>query len=294
MEKFIQFSGGKDSLATLLWAIDNLNSFKVIFCDVGKWEHPKTYQHIEDVQKITKINFIKLQSSKYKSFIEMVEKKKRFPATMSRFCTQLLKVEPTIDFILSLNTNVKMYQGIRAQESKKRAVMNPDDNYFKYYFEPYGYTEDGKPKYHTYRKKEVFKWCDKYSAEVIRPIFFWNHKRVFDLIHSKGMKANPLYYEGFSRVGCFPCINCSLGEFKQIMLRYPERIEYIAEEEKRLNSTFFPMLSIPERYCSKEVTKSKGEIGYAPTMEDMVNYLDKKQLSLFPISSCESVYSICE
>ena len=52
-----------------------------------------------------------------------------------------------------------MIQGIRSAESAKRAKMDSQCSYFKYYFEPYGHDKQGRAKYHHYRKKEVLEFC---------------------------------------------------------------------------------------------------------------------------------------
>lgn len=47
MKVIVSFSGGKDSLASLLWVRNNLTKdFITVFCDTG-WEHPLTYKYIE-------------------------------------------------------------------------------------------------------------------------------------------------------------------------------------------------------------------------------------------------------
>lgn len=49
MKIIVTFSGGKDSLASLLWVRNNLTKdFITIFCDTG-WEHPLTYQYKEQL-----------------------------------------------------------------------------------------------------------------------------------------------------------------------------------------------------------------------------------------------------
>lgn len=50
MRHIVTFSGGKDSLATLIWAKKNLPEFEVIFCDTG-WEAEATYAHIAEVEQ---------------------------------------------------------------------------------------------------------------------------------------------------------------------------------------------------------------------------------------------------
>jgi len=47
----VQFSGGKDSLASLLWVRNNITKdFITVFCDTG-WESDITYKHIQDINE---------------------------------------------------------------------------------------------------------------------------------------------------------------------------------------------------------------------------------------------------
>jgi 3'-phosphoadenosine 5'-phosphosulfate sulfotransferase (PAPS reductase)/FAD synthetase len=46
MRTIVTFSGGKDSLAALLWTRNNFTgNFTTVFCDTG-WENPITYRYI--------------------------------------------------------------------------------------------------------------------------------------------------------------------------------------------------------------------------------------------------------
>ena len=49
MKVIITFSGGKDSLASLLWTREHITkNFTTVFCDTG-WEHPLTYEYINRI-----------------------------------------------------------------------------------------------------------------------------------------------------------------------------------------------------------------------------------------------------
>jgi len=291
----VPVSGGKDSQATVIWAKRHLTGIILyVFCDTD-WEKDVTYQHLLYLQEVNKIEIIVLTSKKYYGMIDLVRKKGRFPSTMSRFCTEKLKFEPMLDYILSLSSNVVIYQGVRADESKQRALMNKVDNYFRYYFEPYGVDKKGKPKFQKYRKLEVKYHSEIYTTTVIRPVFDWTAKEVISYCLEAGQRINPLYYKGYSRVGCYPCIMCQLGEVLLISQQDPDRLLEIAEYEKENDTTFFPMDYIPERYCSKPVFRKDGTPGKAPVMEDVVKYVQMKNPpTLWGIPQCQSVYHICE
>jgi 3'-phosphoadenosine 5'-phosphosulfate sulfotransferase (PAPS reductase)/FAD synthetase len=294
MKNIITFSGGKDSTAVLLWAKNTLSEYEVVFCDTG-WEAPETYDYISYVQDAIGKEIIILKSKKYDGFEDLSEKKKRFPSSNARFCTDELKVKPMIDYILSVKEDMVIYQGIRADESLSRRYLNKNDDYFKHYFEPYGINKKGHPKLHNYRKAEVLQFCNEYSADVVRPILDWTSKQVFEYIRKNGIKPNPLYLKGFSRVGCFPCIMCRQSELKSIVEHFPDVIEKIEKIEKKTNMYFFSPNYIPIKNCTVEYVKKDGTRTKLPSIKDVVKYLNNDQLTLFESkNNCVSVYNICE
>jgi 3'-phosphoadenosine 5'-phosphosulfate sulfotransferase (PAPS reductase)/FAD synthetase len=301
MKALVGFSGGKDSLASLIWAIDlyGLKNVEAVFCDT-KWEHELTYRHIEEVTQKLGVKLITLTTDKFDGFLGMVEKKGRFPSTKARFCTEELKTKPMIDYVLSQTEHCIIIQGIRSDESFSRSLMKDACRYFRYYFEPYGKDKNGKDKYHTYRKKDIKKWCSLYADDVIRPCFNWTAQQVIDYILTNGLKPNPLYYMGMSRVGCMPCIMAKHGEIKEISKRFPDHIEKIKQAEIKYGSSMFGPDKIPDRFCSNEVLNKKGETVKFPNIEDVVKYVNRNDNNEIDFKepggdhSCMSFYGICE
>ena len=156
MRVIVTFTGGKDSLAALLWTREHITkNFTTVFCDTG-WEHPLTYEYIHRIADKLHLDLVTLKSKKYDGMIDLARQKKRWPSTRARFCTIELKTKPTIDYVLDdVQDNMLMIQGIRGAESPARAKMSKQCTYFKYYFEPYGFDKNGKPKKHTYRGKDA-------------------------------------------------------------------------------------------------------------------------------------------
>lgn len=324
----VSFSGGKDSLASLLWSIEHFGKDKlsVVFCDT-KWEHEITYEHIQDVMKKLDMPLITLKSKKYDGFVDLAIKKKRFPSTKARFCTEKLKAEPMIDYILDeVKDDMIIIQGIRKDESNARSKMDKQCTYFKYYFEPYrtnemiveqlsqkiNLTEIQKAKlqkatdrltkgkndevFHTYRKKDIIEFKKNYADDILRPIFDWTGAETINYILQKGFKPNPLYYKGASRVGCFPCIMSNKNDIK-VLSKDEKYLNRLIDSEKKVGRTFFPPNHIPERFMSLTDSKSGKRI---PAVMDVVKHFTKKdnQIGLFEKEeenkSCMSFYYICE
>ena len=163
-------------------------------------------------------------------FLDLCMWKGRFPSTKARFCTFELKHEPikaqVVDPLISSGKKVISWQGVRAQESPARALLSEWEEGL-----------DIGP-----------------NLAVYRPILKWTHDEVFALAKRHGIKPNPLYQQGCSRVGCMPCIHARKSELAEIFSRWPEEIARVAAWEKlvaacsrRGNSIFFPATQDPKK-----------------------------------------------
>lgn len=293
----ILWSGGKDSSALLIWALENLprDKIKVIFCDTG-WEAPITYQFIQEVnQRLLDNKLIILKSEKYDSLIDLATKKKRFPSPKARFCTEELKIVPTIQWILDQKEDLAIYQGIRAEESNARSKMCQSDDYFKihqdYANNPYFDTieADGKRKRKRtplfYRK--VMEWLQNYDCSVERPLFYWKEKDIIEFCQYHKV-LNPLYKMGFKRVGCFPCIMENKSGIRTLATKFPKRIEEIEKYENEINSTFFPNSKIPIRIAKLPKIKSVVEWATVDNKKIQADDLQEKP------TACMSHFNSCE
>lgn len=281
MKHVVCFSGGKDSTALVLWAKENLPEFTTVFCDTG-WEHPITYAYVEEInQKLLGGKLVTVKSAKYPSgMVQLCVERKGIPSVKRRFCTGELKVEPLHRYYESLDDEITSYQGIRADESASRAGMADTE------------------------------WLDDAGGYWIkRPLLKWGAMQCFDMMKRHGVKPNPLYLMGSTRVGCWPCIMTGLGELKRLLVHTPEIRERLIELERVVNesnpvtekrkwpSTFFKAGTIPARFCSIHGLNDEGEPASVPTAEDVFRYIesvDEDQLPLLPARSCMSVYNLCE
>lgn len=281
MKIVVSFSGGKDSQACLIWAVEKYGAKNVqaVFCDTG-WEHELTYKHIKDTCSLMQVELITLKPEL--DFVELAKKKGRFPSTMARFCTVELKIKPMIDWITSQDESLIIIQGIRAKESLARSKMVEECSYFKEYF-------DSKVK-GLYAKKKVLGWCRSHDASVLRPIFNWTAQEVINYILNNDQQPCELYRMGSSRVGCYPCIMARHAEAK-IILNDSYGFAKLKEAEAGVGRSFFAPGYIPERfYEGREF----------PLVEDVRDYLNKNEIGMQRLFeddeiSCMSMYhGLCE
>lgn len=336
MRHIFTLSGGKDSQATVIWALENLREpFEVVFCDTG-WESDDTYRFLIEFEAALQQPVYYLRSKEYQGIVDLAKKRHRFPSLKARFCTEELKIKPMIDYLLDeVKEDAIVYQGIRHEESRNRAGMSRTDDYFKGYLEPYKVVsverelhdleaffaleaaallpkkrqstekriaqlrrklERGEREelhYYNYRKKEVLAYCEQYETRVYRPILTWTTEQVFEYISAHGFSYNPLYDKGAKRVGCYPCVLCSLGEVAHIAQQDPQRIDEIRRAEKEVGWTFFANGFIPESFCSFEVNSASG-VKLLPTIDDVIRYAQHKQNESQQGSACQNPFVPCE
>lgn len=197
-------SGGKDSAALSLWLTGQGIEHERVFLDTG-WEHESTYAYLRGplAKAIGPITELRGE----RTMEELILWKAMFPSRQRRFCTEELKVFP-----MQAHLNLRVEQGedlvnavgIRRGESKAR--------------------EDALE----------WEWSDGFDCEVWRPLVEWTEQQVIDIHHRHGLRPNPLYLAGATRVGCWPCINARKSEIRLIADMDPARIERIREIEKRV------------------------------------------------------------
>ena len=192
-----------------------------------------------------------------------------------------------IEWILQQSCDIAVYQGIRAEESEARRRMKPSDEFFKPQLDhdqnPYRFVDgQWKRKRVPIFQKQAMQWLENYDCKVERPFFHWK-KRDIVMLCRKHHVLNPLYGQGFERVGCFPCIMASKREITRIAELDPERIETIAQAEAETLHSFFPYTKVPDSQCEK------------PAIHDVVKWaFSNATPSEQDTRSCLSHYAQCE
>jgi len=266
MTHIVQFSGGKDSTALVLWAKEQGWPFMAVFMDTG-WESPVTLEYVQHINEtVLAGQLVTVKSAKYGGMVDLVRQRKIVPSGRMRFCTEELKVKPFVEWMNEQDFDTAtVYQGIRANESRARSEMP--------------------------RKA----WEPLYEAWIERPLFDWTAEQVFEMHAKHGVEPNPLYMLGHSRVGCFPCVMTSLGELRRISRMTPGIWDRIAEVEEAAQegSSWFRCDRIPET-----LQKGRTPTGEPyPRWQDVKFYVTRPDEPTFfddEPRSCLSVYNLCE
>ena len=232
-------SGGKDSTACLIKAIDTVgkNNVVAVFNDTG-WEHPLTYQYFNYLKDRLGITIhtttggVRKDGTKIQTLPELIKSHGKFPFGLGRFCTTYLKQYALrnwyADNLFDGITNYLIWFGMRSSESGQRARkykgIEPDDVFDM---------EDLFPK--RYNKKL------RKTLSVSLPIVNWETKEVFDFLKEKEVNYNPLYDEGTNdRVGCYPCLLAG-KKVQEKMFRTPfgqKRLAIIKELEREIGAKY--------------------------------------------------------
>lgn len=187
-------SGGKDSAAMSLYLHELGIDHDRVFLDTG-WESPITYEYIrgELQRELGPITWIKGP----RTMEDLIRHKGMFPGRRIRFCTQQLKVFPMANYLrerINAGEDVVNAVGIRAAESVARSQL------------------------------AEWEFQDTFDAEVWRPLLRWTEQDVIEIHHRHGLRPNPLYLLGATRVGCWPCIFSRKSEIRLVADTDPSRI----------------------------------------------------------------------
>lgn len=275
-EHIINVSGGKDSAACYLLALERGRPFRAVMADTGH-ENRVTLEWVEQLHALTggpKVEVYRadftarlarrrgIVETKWREegvpewvieralaalqpsgipFLDLCLWKGRFPSRRAQFCTEFLKRDVMDDQVirpaLAAHGRVVQWIGVRRDESLNRAKT---------------------PMYRRYTAPggRVLMYC---------PIILWTAEDCFAIAQRHGLPPNPLYLQGMGRVGCFPCINAGKTELRQIAARYPEAVERLMEWEaavadasKRGAATFFASDVTPQGAAIGRSLKAKG------------------------------------
>lgn len=219
----VSYSGGKDSTATLLWALEHLPRKKlcVVFCDTGA-EWPETQDYLGYVERELDVIIKRIRAgdrerptdSKDRSvfrdhtnLFDMIRARGKWPGARYRYCTIYLKRWPLTLFAREQSNPVLLF-GQRRSESKARAALET--------FDRYGH-KTGNP--------------------IFRPVLNWSERQVWGYLRAHHILPNPVYNYA-TRCGCWCCIMGREHEVLNFCRLHPNIAQVAADLEEEIGHTW--------------------------------------------------------
>ncbi len=197
----VSFSGGKDSLATLLLTLDAGLRLPVLFIDTGL-EFPETVEHVRSVAARHGLELMVERAPENAFFGNLAYFGP--PGRDFRWCCKTNKLGPTVRAITGrFPGGVLSFIGQRRYESESRAD-----------------------------KQRI--WRNPWTPGQIgaSPIQEWTALHVWLYIMSKGEAHNEWYDRGLDRIGCYLCPASDLAELEIVASEYPGMKRWTEELER--------------------------------------------------------------
>ena len=197
MPMAVSFSGGKDSTVTLALTRLLRNEFDAIFLNTTV-EFEETVSYVRDITRSWDINLI--ETTPPHDFFQLCDDLGP-PSTRMKWCCKTQKFGPQNILINERYPDgVLVISGIRKVESNIRA---------------------------RFRKVQRNKMIPKQILAF--PILDWTSLDVWLYLLWKNIPHNKMYDYGFTRIGCWPCPEKSLRDFKLVETFRPDLSEKLGQ-----------------------------------------------------------------
>ena len=303
IQHVVNVSGGKDSDAVYLLAMESGRPFRACFADTGN-EHPWTYEHVRKLSGRTggpEVEWVKADlSGAFELRRDNIRKKwplphKGYPDGISRECIDraLAIMHPTgnqfLDLCLlrggfpsPLRKFCTDHLKIKPMFSK---IIDPIYGAGMIPCQWLGIRRDESHGRRDARRHEHVRQGDV-DYWLFRPILAWTVENVLTIHRKHDLPLNPLYAHGAERVGCWPCMNSSKAEIANIAALDPEAIDRLEEWEEIVGqaakmtgaATFFKSRNIKPENAAYDQNKYgiRAQVRWAKTTRG------GKQYPLFP------------
>lgn len=324
IENVVSISGGKDSTALALLAIERkTENLHFVFADTGH-EHAQTYEYLEYLNGVlleragvgittVKADFSRQIAKKREfiqskwaehgvpqdridealkilvptgiPFLDLCLWKGRFPSTRARFCSSELKHIPIQQQVV--DPLIEASQAVISWQGVRaqESLARRD-----------------LPE----RDVEFGSWEPEPTGLLIyRPIIAWTADEVFEYHRTQGVNWNPLYEQGMGRVGCMPCIHANKAELREIAKRFPAEAARVAQWEKWVTmaskrglASFFASDKTPGDHQGRSDQAAPGIeaimdwalTGRGGRQIDLLHLADSQEEEI----ACSSIYGLCE
>ena len=174
---------------------------------------PETVYHVRETMRKLEENGVKctINTPTYKgspvTMWSLIPQKLMPPTRLVRYCCSVLKEQGGHGRMVT--TGVRWAESSKRKKNRatfeninrdpaKRMLLNDNDD-----------------------ARRLFENCKIQASRVCNPIIDWTDNDVWEYIESEKIQTNPLYYEGFSRVGCIGCPMAKRNAREFEYARYP-------------------------------------------------------------------------
>lgn len=240
---YVSHSGGKDSQAMyiVLRKLIPEEQLCVVHSNLGSVEWQGVKEHILKYTDIPAVTFVRSG----KTFMEMVERRGKWPSAAIRQCTSDLKRDPIMKFIRNdlkaRNATIAVNcMGLRAQESTARSKRIP-------------FILNKKESLEGSRvSRQVYDWL---------PIFHLSTDEVFKEIRDAGQEPFWAYIQN-ERLSCVFCIMGCKNDLRHGAINNPDLYEEYVEMERKIGHTMFMKGKEPiplEKHIGITVQEARGQ-----------------------------------
>lgn len=203
----ICYSGGKDSDVLLELAHRAGIRYEVQH-SLTTVDAPETIRHIRaKFQKLEEMG-IPCEINKPKmSMWQLIPHKKFLPTRIIRYCCAVLK-EPAGD-------HRHIATGVRWAESVKRRKRGVQEVITKKHNDKIILTNDNDDK------RQWVERCQMRAKTATNPVIDWTDHDIYQFIEQEHLCINPLYHQGFKRIGCIGCPMAGRKTRELEFARYP-------------------------------------------------------------------------
>ncbi|WP_236167421.1 phosphoadenosine phosphosulfate reductase domain-containing protein [Pseudomonas fulva] len=318
----VSVSGGKDSTALLLLAIErDTPNLQAVFADTGH-EHPQTYEYLQYLEKVTgvairwvKADFTQQIAARREMMQRVIDgthmNRGRYQWTIEIATKALEVLQPTGNPFLDMclvhgrfpSTKVRFCSSELKREPMIQQVQLPLLSAGHDVVSWQGVRADESPSRALLSASE-HSMTHQSGGELwnYRPILNWTAEECFAMHRKHGIEHNPLYAQGMGRVGCMPCIHTRKDELLEISKRFPEEIDRVERWEalvrqvsKTDSATFFPA---SELGAVNAAEARPDKHGIRAKVEWSKTSRGKQNLDIFRaddrVELCSSIYGLCE
>lgn len=120
----VGLSGGKDSTALALRLAETEPREYEYICNETGNELPAMHAHWAKLEEMLGAPIVRVQHSH--DLLGTIKQQHMLPNVFSRWCTRILKIEPTIRYMKDLPEGSTLYVGLRADEEARRGLYGED------------------------------------------------------------------------------------------------------------------------------------------------------------------------